>query len=126
MSLIEALKAIHERMQDPKEWRGIGLCLAIKNEMFSRPSRDVYEACSKLRKIMACWPKFSGDDLFPIPGGAVAYHHLPDHFTVRAYMWDRENSAYAALRWELLEWCIARLEQQEAVKAQPEGQKKGG
>ncbi len=31
--------------------------------------------------------------------------------TTATEMWNRDTSPYAALRWELLEWCIAELEE---------------
>lgn len=59
----------------------------------------------ELAKLFTSWPKYSGDDFLPIPGGVEAYAKAYRNDT----MWDR-NTEYGALRWELLEWLIEELQ----------------
>lgn len=95
--------------------------LQIKNE---GPRNPEYGICSNAREtahrdpevwyrwdirlmmdITEKWPKYSGDSLYPIPGG------LPSYKDAREYglMWDK-GTVYGALRWELLDWLIETLE----------------
>lgn len=96
--MLKELTDLHERMQDPDKWAITGICAELDDpEGF----RDLAEA----------WPKYSGEEDYPVPaaihkGTAEGEYMCADSNE----MWDRENSFYAELRWQLLEWTIAQLE----------------
>ena len=77
---------------------------------------DGQRTSSHCAAIWDLWPGFSGDRLFPLEGGAVAYYRDDQTTDQRlemsdeSYMWDRVNSPYAEQRWQLLEWLIDNVE----------------
>lgn len=104
--LLEALKAIRT---DPSLRDGTtGICSSIdtyfRRKGYYTQSSDTYE----IRSLMSCWQKFSGKDFYPIPSPNPSktpheyFHECHD-------MWNQETE-YGKLRWELLEFCIQRLE----------------
>ena len=100
------LVAFHARMSDPDNWLPCGLCMTL--EYFDIDPQTRIEILRLMRK----WSKHSGDNSYPLPGGQSAYEEylFADDRTCASYMWDRETSPYAALRWELLEWMIQETE----------------
>lgn len=61
-----------------------------------------------MREAYPKWPKYSGDLVFPVPGGANAYDFHMVHQPAGS-MWDR-NTEYGQLRWGLLDFLIEQLE----------------
>lgn len=59
----------------------------------------------ELQRLFSLWPKYSGDQTFPIPGGYVAYQSA----AWSTAMWSGE---YGALRKELLNFMIEQLEKE--------------
>lgn len=109
MNLNEILTVLHTKMQDPTNWPVCGLCTALLN--LDPPEGVSYD----FQVLTRTWPKHSGDNVFPVPcpeggkPGPAYYHAENEPYEVEArYMWDRETSPYAALRWELLEWAITQ------------------
>lgn len=93
-----------DRDAGEKFFPGIGICNNI-DEML--PWRGLRGYCSQkqcrdaLCDAIASWPKHSGSDTYPIPGGGVAYQ---EHKMARD-QWDA-SSEYGRLRFELLDWII--------------------
>lgn len=99
MSLLEELKRVHNKMQNPENWEANGFCILI-------PHNDAHKC--KLYAMFTEWPRFSGNLCFPVTtSGDPRCDYM--HQWENDEFWDRENSEYAALRWELLEFCIAQL-----------------
>lgn len=110
----ELLQNIHSKMQNPVEWDHFGICYEIMKENNS----NYAESSNIFGSIAITWPKFSGEDLYPVPcpytlgkKGYMAHEEAPNIFNISdsKEIWDRENSEYAALRWELLEFAIHTL-----------------
>jgi len=121
MTLLDLLKQLHERMQDKKNWTKSGICVTIREQLNTEELVDLWwddpGYSERMYQLFCTWPKFSGHSSFPLPGGCEAYDIWALNFNLaedqKARMWDRVNSPYAALRWELLEWMIAELEKQQ-------------
>lgn len=62
----------------------------------------------ELKHLMSLWPKFSGKAFYPVPSMTEG-RDACDEFQNCMNCWSRET-AYGQLRWELLEFCIQRLE----------------
>lgn len=60
--------------------------------------------------LTAQWPLYSGDLAYPLPGGLVAYYNNEYRGAAarREYMWNRNTSQYAELRWQLIEYLRAQ------------------
>ena len=105
-SLRDALLAIRSDPELRIERQGIcssvDLFFSKKKVLF-----DIHDSCD-LRHLMSLWPKFSGYVHYPVPptiegkDSSSEYHQCPD-------TWNQETE-YGKLRWELLEFCIQRLE----------------
>lgn len=64
-------------------------------------------------QLTAQWSLYSGDHMYPLPGGSFAYGlnaSRADGGTAarREYMWNRHTSPYAELRWQLIEYLRAQ------------------
>lgn len=98
--LLEELKAVHQKMQNPENWEIWGICDEIDES--NRP---------QFRVIAQQWDRYSGQSAFPVPGIYMYYAtNAKEQQEEEGRMWNREESEYAALRWELLEFAIAKLE----------------
>jgi hypothetical protein len=97
MTLLDELKAIRACGEDNNQFAGICRCL-------------YFEYRAEFKALCVQWPKFSGDDVFPVPSpypedtAASVYLYGPSK-----NMWD-PGHPYGALRYELLDWCIEQLE----------------
>lgn len=100
MSLLEKLKEIHKKMQNPDNWNNNGIC---------EQCPVTFSDKELLYELFANWPKFSGSLTFPIGNGRDIYMET---YSANQF-WNREISGYAALRWELLEWMIEQLEKEQ-------------
>lgn len=95
--LLHILKQIHATRKRPHT----GICAMII---------DVgkgYAELTEFKALATAWPKYSGNRTYPVP--TPAGRTPSSYFASRSNLWDR-TTAYGALRWELLEWCIAALE----------------
>jgi len=103
--LLERLEVVRTQMSDRRWWQAVGICnIAGLPAASSVVLEDWHD-------LVARWPKFSGDNTYPLPGGYGEYMRRT-HFTREdpaRYMWDRTFSQHACDRWELLEWSIAQL-----------------
>lgn len=68
----------------------------------------------QLRQLYQSWPHFSGNLYFPVPHpmhrcSGLAAEDAFDNAAAANTMWNQETS-YGALRWDLLNHCIAQLE----------------
>ena len=89
--------------QDGPRHPTAGICYALSRSYeYQIASHDtgLYMKAA-LRAAMMSWPKYSGDFIYPIPGGGMAY----DNHRAK---WDR-TTEYGRLRWELLDWIIQEL-----------------
>lgn len=87
-----------------------GICWNVECHCISKFGEGGFtEALKGIRKIMHDvfhrFPKFSGDEVFPIPGGANEYYKAVGNNT----LWDK-SSEYGQLRWELLDFMIETLQ----------------
>ena len=106
--LYDYLVSLHQKMQDPANWATYGLCTSFYD--LDPPAGVSYE----FQKLMQEWPKHSGETSYPIkdPDGKdspweMYERHVGSPIEEEVdHMWNREVSAYAAARWELLEWMI--------------------
>ncbi len=106
--LLEALKAI--KIESSLRDDTTGICSSV-DTYFGRKgyytqSSDTYE----IRRLMSYWPKFSGKDFYPVPSPDPD-KSSHDYFHECHDMWNQETQ-YGKLRWELLNFCIQRLEDQ--------------
>lgn len=77
-----------------------------EGEVTDEEGCEVFDSYDRLQtKTMCEWPKYNGDVLFPIPGGELEYMRGK----IEQRMWHRDTE-YGALRWELLNWMIGKLE----------------
>lgn len=110
MTLLEALKTVHERMKDEKNWTPCGICSELRDLDHDDYDADELDFEEQFIQLYMTWDKFSGEKCFPLPGEREAYNAARKTGFHEEYMWDRKTSHYAKLRWELLEWAIERLE----------------
>lgn len=127
-TLLDDLRAIRRNMQYPENWHECGICYSLSYVEGLKRGRDRLEVEEKSRQfkdLAMRWPRSGGDPAFPVPAGSpvegdsrlYAFTFLngdreKQEDSTPEYMWDRANSAYAANRWELLEWAIAELEKE--------------
>lgn len=112
---LKALNWIYAHMSNPDNWGAEGICALYQEYLLAENDPDVDDARYYLEYEFQNWPKFSGEWQYPVPstdqftrqGAHVAFAEATPE-----QMWDRQNSEYAALRWELLEWLIKRAEDQ--------------
>ena len=107
--ILSALKAIASN----KEYRyhSTGICDAIRHYLVERSENyfTVWDSYT-IYELMKDWPKHSGVTEFPI----CAYGVDPMKEYMGCYdKWDRKTE-YGRLRWELLEWLINKLENENA------------
>lgn len=87
---------------------GCGICPQVDYFLGGQPYKTLHAVRGLLDELFERWPKYSGTKDFPIrspfPGltEIEIYHNCSN-------LWDR-STEYGALRWELLEFCIAQLE----------------
>lgn len=73
-------------------------------------------------ELVTEWPLYSGNYHYPVPDPAVDVENtdadMIDWFASEIYnnsskeqMWDRATSAYAELRWQLIEWLIEQCKE---------------
>jgi len=79
------------------KFNGGGICYNV-DFAFVRLELPALEVLRE--QAFAAWPKFSGDENYPIPGGEEAFDE-----THRENMWNPEHP-YGALRLELLDFMI--------------------
>lgn len=107
MTLLDALKDIRDNGPASETFRDPGgICVAVED-------RAGVEAEQRLVSgVMWRWPQHSGNLHFPVPAPESqdprTYYFYARH---RGITWDRGHP-YGAARWELLEWCIARIEEE--------------
>lgn len=77
-----------------------GICSAIDRYI----PEYTYARVQVVSRLFRTWPKYTGNDSFPIVGGPYAYSNA----LCKGTAWSR-HSAYGRLRWELLEWAIKEL-----------------
>ena len=104
--LLKALKVVRDTpaFQFPE----LGICAGV--EMYYNGQGFIFDSADgqELKHLMSLWPKFSGRAFYPVPSVDPSgspdgiYHACRD-------MWNQETE-YGKLRWELLEFCIQRLE----------------
>ena len=103
--VLQALKAIHRNKK--RRLNTIGICGAVKRYL-EDSSRHIVTIRDQdvLHRLMKDWPKHSGVTEFPI----CAYGVDPmKEFITCMDMWN-QKTPYGQLRWELLEWLINKLE----------------
>lgn len=102
--LLAALRKIHASPEPD-----IGICGQVGAQLAGQTPEMLLSVDELLSTLFKRWPKYSGLRNFPIPDicrfPEDAYHNN-DAF------WDR-NTSYGALRWELLEFCIDQLENED-------------
>lgn len=110
--LLDALKQVSSK--GPRKI-DIGICTNVEEIVESKLAIEDLERCTikefcevleLMQDLMTKWPKFSGDEEYPIPGGRDAYLVAKWDKT----LWARYEHEYGALRWELLDWLIETLE----------------
>lgn len=104
--LLAALRAIRERVP----YLDRGLCenaTATLYCFFGARIKNHINAWNLLFKEAEKWPHFSGDPMYPIP-----HPHKRDLYPIHAYEQAKNkwSGAYGALRYELLDFLISRLE----------------
>ncbi len=104
--LLEILNAVHsdEDYRQPD----MGICAGV--DRYCEDHNWIFDSMDglELRHLMSLWPKFSGRTFHPVPSTD------PDRDSRDMYMdcddcWNKDTE-YGQLRWELLEFCIQRLE----------------
>ncbi len=102
--LLAALRKIHA-----SPYLDTGICQQVRAQLVGQTHETKLFVSELLFKLFKRWPKYSGIRYFPIPDicrfPEDAYHN-------NEAFWDR-NTSYGALRWELLEFCIAQLENED-------------
>ena len=68
-----------------------------------------YDEMSLLRTLFTLWPKFSGDESFPVPSPDPERNPFGVYVDA-SFKGDYWTGEYGALRMELLEWLIHNLE----------------
>lgn len=105
MKLLEALRAVHEDMQDERHpLRMFGLCYAVEQK-FEYAIAPVKLSELESRYVSEVSGKFAGKIGFPVHGGGSS-------FFAHADKWDRDTE-YGRHRWEYLDWLIQQLEAEE-------------
>lgn len=104
--LLKALKVVRDTpaFQFPE----LGICAGV--EMYYNGQGFIFDSADgqELKHLMSLWPKFSGRTFYPVPStneGQDAYGAFHECIAC----WDK-NTEYGQLRWELLDFCIQRLE----------------
>lgn len=93
------------------EMGGHGVCFVVDETVHSCGARDLY------RDLVEEWPLHSGNHHYPVPDpealeagvdcdSASDYADRIYNHSSQEQMWDRTTSAYAELRWQLIEWLI--------------------
>lgn len=93
-----------------------GVCHVIDSTVHSTGAIYLY------RELVEEWPLYSGYHLYPIPDPSIdvgnTSEDMIDWFAEEIYnnsskeqMWDRTTSAYAELRWQLIEWLIEQCKE---------------
>ena len=104
--LLKALKVVRDTpaFQFPE----LGICAGV--EMYYNGQGFIFDSADgqELKHLMSLWPKFSGKAFYPVPSMTEGMDAC-DEFQNCMNCWSRET-AYGQLRWELLEFCIQRLE----------------
>lgn len=93
MGLLEDLKYLREN-GPVDEWQGI--CDNTDCDM---------------KQLFKKWPKFSGDDVYPIPNPSGGSPSDAYSLTEDVDMWNPDHP-YGALRLELLDWMIEQLSEE--------------
>ena len=107
--VLQALKAIHRNKKH--RLNTIGICGAVRRYL-KEGSKNIVTIRDQdvLHRLMKDWPKHSGITEFPI----CAYGVSPmKEFVACMDMWN-QKTPYGQLRWELLEWLINKLENENA------------
>lgn len=80
-----------------------GICEALRTSGEYQSASDDVQRLMKIamRRAMMSWSKYSGDPVYPVPGGPDAYMENRDK-------WLRLTE-YGRLRWELLDWVIQEV-----------------
>ena len=107
--VLQALKAIHRNKKHRRN--AMGICGAVKLYLTESSGNIVtIRDQDVLHRLMKDWPKHSGVTEFPI----CAYGVDPmKEFMACMDMWN-QKTPYGQLRWELLEWLINKLENENA------------
>ena len=84
-----------------------GLCAVIWDSTVPSELPDVQ---MDVLKLMTHWPKYGGDDVYPLPGGWEAFGNAADRARGGdcGAMWGK--SKYGCLRRELAAWLASELE----------------
>lgn len=103
MTLLERLHAqlVNIKTHGP-EFHAGGICYNVD---FAFVPLESASLDALLEQAFEAWPKYSGDDAYPIPGGEEAFDQ-----THRDDMWN-PNHPYGALRLELLDYLINYFEE---------------
>lgn len=121
-NLLIALKEIKVKAEYRKSQGGI--CYAISGYIIENNNDTHYNNCTisnhcrgLLEDIFLLWPKFSGYITYPICTKETQNYDKCSEIYCNALdqrkSWTR-STKYGALRWELLDWCIAECERMEA------------
>lgn len=102
--LLDALRAI-QRNPEPD----IGICGQVGAQLAGQMPQTLLAVGPLLFTLFKRWPKYSGLKYFPIPDNC---RFPEDAYLNNKAFWDR-NTSYGALRWELLEFCIDQLENED-------------
>lgn len=105
MTLLKVLKILHEEGPSLHISGICGNIAELVHEMDVVPAFDEDD----LHEIMAQWPKYSGDSIYPIPCPSGKSPKAAYLGAGEGEMWNPSHP-YGALRLELLDWCIAELE----------------
>lgn len=106
----ELLLRILKIIRDDEQYRipNLGICAGV--DMYCQEQNWVFDSNDglELRHIMSLWPKFSGKTFYPVPSTDPEYDSLEMYLDCDD-TWNQETE-YGQLRWELLNFCIHRLE----------------
>ena len=104
--LLQALKEVQE-----SPWHTSTICTNVRGRLSAQYQRNIsQELEDTLESLFVKWPKYSGIPSHPVPSVTLGLTALDQFDTVAlswASFWEGE---YGELRKELLQFCIAQLE----------------
>lgn len=117
--LLEALKHVHQSPKNSQREWSFGICFYVLDclHQLGVASSDLDIIEERMDKLFRIWPHYSGDLDYPVPGEDSSLmspreefdYHLDNNLS----MWDK-STEYGQLRWDLLEFMIKELEDNDA------------
>lgn len=110
---LDLLQALKDTLENPEPHSAI--CSNVWGRLFKFPQYQggiAAEVENSLNPLFERWPKFSGDSRYPVPSpkGCPPKDEFSRVAVSSDNFWEGE---YGALRWELLEFCIDQLENED-------------